>query len=348
MMRIVLAGLVSLASIHLQAAEPVVNFSDIPIKTRGGAQPAPEEIRNAILAAGPLVASRPWIIGDAGPGKLVAWLDVGKGAHIATVDIAYDAKRYSVAYRTSHRLDYEAKERTIHKAYNLWVKELVDQINASVSAITPTGVADPTRVTSASEIFAAARPRPGDTWTYQVAYRSRRGQPAPIPSRRVHVIEVTSVSSSEIVDRVSVDGIDGEAAVHTDGSYLLTQGVSVFSPYYLVFHDVSKDAPFGEALIRDVPCKAAYVCEATASLRGFDAVEVPAGKFMAIRIVIEQRWRAAGTPANAAQMSGNRTLSAWYAPQVKRVVRYWSRSRLGEIPPVDSTFDVDLVKYELQ
>jgi len=348
MMRVALAAFLVLAPFHSQAAEPIVNHVDIPIKTRGGPQPALEEVRNAILAAGPLVASRPWIMGEAAPGMIVGWLDVGKGAHIVTVDIAYDVKRFSVAYRNSHRMDYEPANTTIHRSYNAWVKELVDQINASVGAMNPTGAADPSPVTSAAQLFTAQRPRPGDTWTYRVTYRSRRGQPAPTPSQRTHVIKVSSVSSSEILDRLVVDDVQESDAAHKEGAYLLTQGVSVFSPYYVAFHDVSKGAPFGEVSILDAPCKETYVCEATASLRGFDAVEVPAGRFVALRIVVEQRWRAGGTPANAAQMSGNRTLTAWYAPQVKRVVRYWSRSRLGEVLPVDSTFDVDLVKYELQ
>jgi hypothetical protein len=41
-------------------------------------------------------------------------------------------------------------------------------------------------------------------------------------------------------------------------------------------------------------------------------------------------------------------LTVWYAPAVKRAVRYSSRLTVGDDPAVESNFELELVSYRLQ
>jgi hypothetical protein len=346
------AFVLPLALICLAAgcATQLVNYADVPIRMGGEVTPSSEDVRDAILSAGPAVKGRRWTMTDAAPGHIIGWLDVDRSnqvhKHLAMVDITYSAERYSVAYRSSARLDYSPGDSTINPSYNEWVKELVEQINRTLGQRKASGAA--AAPIAARNPYNSDLPTVGDTWTYELMYRSRRGQPAPRPSQRSYVVRTSSVSPTSISDELVLDGAPAGNTTHGNGSYLLTQAVSIFAPYFTAFHDVSKDAPFGEVTIQDSPCKENYYCEATVTLAGRETIDVPAGRFSAVKVFVEQRWRAAGSPPNAGQMSGSRVLIAWYVPEVKRVVRYWSRSILGTLMPFESTFNVELVSYKVK
>jgi len=47
-------------------------------------------------------------------------------------------------------------------------------------------------------------------------------------------------------------------------------------------------------------------------------------------------------------MNGGRILTIWYAPEIKRAVKYSSRITVGDIPPIDGDFDLELVSYQLK
>jgi hypothetical protein len=49
-----------------------------------------------------------------------------------------------------------------------------------------------------------------------------------------------------------------------------------------------------------------------------------------------------------ATMNGGRTLTIWYAPEVKRAVKFSSRPTVGDVPPVETNFDLELVSYQLK
>jgi hypothetical protein len=51
--------------------------------------------------------------------------------------------------------------------------------------------------------------------------------------------------------------------------------------------------------------------------------------------------------SDAADCLGGRTLTAWYAPQAKRVVKFSSRQEAGRVPPVEADFELELVSYRL-
>ena len=48
------------------------------------------------------------------------------------------------------------------------------------------------------------------------------------------------------------------------------------------------------------------------------------------------------------QMRGARTITIWYAPAAKRAVKFVSRNSFGDVPPVETDFDLELVSYQLK
>lgn len=56
------------------------------------------------------------------PGYIVATLHLRE--HEAVVDIIYDTQSYSILYKSSQNLQYNETNRTIHKNYNSWIRNL--------------------------------------------------------------------------------------------------------------------------------------------------------------------------------------------------------------------------------
>ena len=196
-------------------------------------------------------------------------------------------------------------------------------------------------------------PQVGDTWTYRLSYPKRFGIPLPEPSVRTLIVRIDSASETEIVDQVLVDGAQASATRHAKGAYLLTQGVSIFSPYLIDFTDLPRGAPLGDVTIQEPSCRSTHACVARARVVGTESVTVPAGTFNAVRILVDQSWRP-GPSASAlgqhgmAMANGGRTLTIWYAPEVKRAVKFSSRHGVGDTPPVETHFDLELVGYQLK
>ena len=44
--------------------------------------------------------------------------------HIAQITIPYSKSNYSLMYKTSENLNYNAEDKTIHKNYNGWIQNL--------------------------------------------------------------------------------------------------------------------------------------------------------------------------------------------------------------------------------
>ena len=51
-----------------------------------------------------------------------------RSKHFAMVEIPYTVDKYSIIYRDSRELDYNAKWQRIHRNYNKWVINLSDSI----------------------------------------------------------------------------------------------------------------------------------------------------------------------------------------------------------------------------
>lgn len=212
----------------------------------------------------------------------------------------------------------------------------------------------PPQASVASQSYAAGVrvPQAGDTWTYRLTYprlRGQWGQPTRPPA--THVVKAGAVADGRIVDHLSIDGGTPSEAAHPAGAYLLPQGVSVFSPYLASLSELSASSRLGRVEILDPPCRSTYACEASARAVGAETVSVPAGTFATVKVLVQESWRSgagSGDTRQAALLIGGRTLTVWYAPEVKRAVKYSSRMTVGDVPPVESNFDLELVSYQLK
>jgi hypothetical protein len=187
----------------------------------------------------------------------------------------------------------------------------------------------------------------GDTWTYRLVEPRRTDG----PRQREYRVKVATVSGNGIVEQYSIGQDAASEWTHGRGSYLVALGPPLFSPYMTAFGNLPTVGNLGRVQITDGVCSGQYICQASARVVAAETITVPAGTFKAIRVQVEHSWRAAqagGHPTQAAQFNGARRMTVWYAPDVKRAVKYSSRLDFGGAPPVDSDFDLELVSYQLQ
>ena len=107
----------------------VMNHEAIAATTASGKPASAEQIRSALVTAG---AARGWQITPAGNGKALAVLDV-RGKHRVSADISYSAGQYSIKYRDSSNMNFDAKDNTIHPKYNMWVQALIDDTRTQLA-----------------------------------------------------------------------------------------------------------------------------------------------------------------------------------------------------------------------
>ena len=105
--------------------QPIYSVPDQPISTN---------IKDASLKDVHLAISRGaahlgWVVQDQGPNAMLATLDLR--THHAVVEIAYNTKNYSIAYKESNNLNYDGK--SIHRNYNGWVHNLQNAINVELN-----------------------------------------------------------------------------------------------------------------------------------------------------------------------------------------------------------------------
>jgi hypothetical protein len=219
-------------------------------------------------------------------------------------------------------------------------------------ASTPPRVAGtaPASVTSATRM-----PQAGDSWTYRLSYPRLRGQwQDDLLGRRVpsvHVVTIASAADGKIVDQLAVDGGTPVETSHSSAAYLAPQGVSIFSPYLVAFRDLPATRSLGSIAILDTACGGQFRCRASGKVTGTERISVPAGQFLATKIVIEESWQPASSSAigiQSSQMNGGRTVEVWYVPELKRAAKFSSRITVGDIPPVAPNFDLELVGYQVK
>jgi len=190
-------------------------------------------------------------------------------------------------------------------------------------------------------------PQTGDRWTYRLV-QPRRGNAR---TDQTYVVRVVATSGSGVLDQVSIDGGAPVEWAHSKGAYLVTQGAALFSPYLALFDHLgapAEIAPIG--LLDRITCSPPYQCSASARIVGRETLRVPAGSFETIKVVVEHSWTSGGIPLwNAfSEGAGGRTLTIWYAEDVKRAIKYSSRRSAGSHAPLEPTFDLELVSYELK
>ena len=189
--------------------------------------------------------------------------------------------------------------------------------------------------------------RPGDSWTYRFTPFRRFGSPMKREQPFTMTVTLVSAAVSRIVDQVSLESGPPATTAHEVSRELLAQGASIFSPYLHIQEKLPASGRLGRITIND--CVGNYVCEAKARVAGQETVTVPAGRFNATKVIIDQEWRAAAVSGLATpQFNGGRTLTVWYVPEIGRAVKYSSRLTVGDVPPIDPNFDLDLVSFQLK
>ncbi len=111
----------------LACTQPIRNVTDASVPKAGLTD---EQMAAAIKRAG---VGLGWAMVEKEPGKIEGTLHLRK--HVAVVDIDYNPKTYSIAYKDSTNLDYNAKGPKIHKNYNGWIENLDNAIKTQLANI---------------------------------------------------------------------------------------------------------------------------------------------------------------------------------------------------------------------
>lgn len=106
-----------------RGAGQIYNVKEAPIASSTGKELTLDQVGKAIVDAG-IGLRRIMVITK--PGQIVATQNAR--SHTAIVDIAYDTKTYSMTYKDSVNLNYNAEKQTIHEAYSGWIRNLDNAI----------------------------------------------------------------------------------------------------------------------------------------------------------------------------------------------------------------------------
>lgn len=126
---LILACALLVAVVGCRGAGPIYNVKDAPVTTATGKELTLEQVQKAIIEAG---AGLKWTMAVVKPGQIVGTLNLR--SHTAIVDIAYTPKTYSITYKDSVNLKYDADKQTIHENYRGWVMNLDNAIKGRLSA----------------------------------------------------------------------------------------------------------------------------------------------------------------------------------------------------------------------
>lgn len=107
----------------------IYQVKDAPVQTATGKQPSLEDVQKAIIAAG---VGLNWQMVVAKPGEIIGTLNIR--SHQAVVSIPYTTKNYSIVYKDSTNLKYNAEKQTIHENYSGWIQRLDGAIRARLTA----------------------------------------------------------------------------------------------------------------------------------------------------------------------------------------------------------------------
>jgi uncharacterized lipoprotein YmbA len=106
---------------------PVKDLTKVPISASGASM---TEISKSIQSAGNGLG---WVMQEKYPGLIIGTLHLRD--HMAQVEIPYSTTSYSILYKSSSNLKYNASNRTIHSNYNSWISNLDNQIRARLSML---------------------------------------------------------------------------------------------------------------------------------------------------------------------------------------------------------------------
>jgi len=108
----------------------IYQVKDAPVQTATGKEVSMEQVQRAIIESG---AKLGWIMALTKPGELQGTLNLR--SHTAVVTIPFSSKSYSILYKESTNLKYDADKQTIHGNYNGWIQRLDNEIRARMSTL---------------------------------------------------------------------------------------------------------------------------------------------------------------------------------------------------------------------
>jgi hypothetical protein len=126
---VLVACVVVAAVVGCRGGGQIYQVKDAPIQTATGKVPSIEDVQKAIITAG---AGLGWQMTVAKPGEIIGTLNVR--SHQAVVSIPYTVKSYSILYKDSSNLKYDADKQTIHENYSGWIQRLDGAIRSRLTA----------------------------------------------------------------------------------------------------------------------------------------------------------------------------------------------------------------------
>ncbi|MEM1382643.1 MAG: hypothetical protein AAGG06_03270 [Pseudomonadota bacterium] len=125
----VLIATLALAGCRSAAVNNVVD-APFPVGVSGARSLSVDQTEAIIVKVG---SDRGWIFTKLGTGHLEGTVNV-RGKHTAVIDVLFDREVYSILYKDSQNLNYDAAENVIHPNYNSWVGLLDNDIKLAVQA----------------------------------------------------------------------------------------------------------------------------------------------------------------------------------------------------------------------
>lgn len=126
----VLLCVMFIAVVGCRGGGQIYNVKDAPIATATGKEATLDQITKAIVEAG---SGLGWTMAVVKPGQIVGTLHVR--SHTAIVEIPYTTKTYSIIYKDSTNLKYDAEKQTIHENYRGWIQNLDKAIKSRLSGL---------------------------------------------------------------------------------------------------------------------------------------------------------------------------------------------------------------------
>jgi len=123
LLKIIVPGVVMLMLLGC-AGVPIHNVENAPVNA-SKANYDLSDVTKSIIRAGTTLG---WQMKEQTPGHIIGTLHLR--THMAVVDITYTLDDYSINYKDSRDLKYDAANNTIHKNYNGWIQNLSNAIDA--------------------------------------------------------------------------------------------------------------------------------------------------------------------------------------------------------------------------
>lgn len=128
LLKVIIPGTLAILLVGCAPA-PVQNVDNSPVNA-SNANYDLSDVTKAIQRAGTGLG---WQMKEQTPGHIVGTLHLR--THMAVVDITYTLDDYSINYKDSTNLKYDAANNTIHKNYNGWIQNLTNAINAQLVSL---------------------------------------------------------------------------------------------------------------------------------------------------------------------------------------------------------------------